>query len=219
MRRCPCPRLRSALCAGALLAAAVTATPAAAQEVGAFASAARSDQTELRRPVGWGAYAAVSPLPFVKLRISYHEQSAGGRRRETVCDAYWPVFENCTPEGVRRDAWMRTVSVLVLGTVPVTRRLRVEAGAGRSRSRVTLDLRSESGRELGVFVPEDEEQPGTVLHAGAVLERVLGSRLAATVEAGRQEVEFDGCVQDVGAPFCGSSRFHELRMGVRYRFF
>ncbi|HEX2189948.1 MAG TPA: hypothetical protein VHG51_13670, partial [Longimicrobiaceae bacterium] len=207
---------RLALCAAGLLAG--LAAPAASQEVGVFASGARSDQLEMRRPLGLGAYVAVSPVSFLKVRLSYQEQAAREDRLDTVCDTYWPEFRNCVGEGVRSEGRMRTVSGLLLGVVPVGRRVRLEAGAGRSRTRVELDLRSDSGRGLGVVVPEGEEQRGVVLHAGAALERVLGTPLGAMLEAERRQVDFEGCVMDVGAPFCGTSRFHELRVGLRYRF-
>lgn len=202
--------------AGVLLL--LSATAAGAQEVGVFASAARSEHEELRRPTGVGAFAAVTPLPFLSLRGTYQEQSYTRDHSLTVCDTYWPEFENCVQEGVEQGARLSTWSAAALLRVRVAGRMYLEVGGGPSRSRVRGIARTESGRGLGHIYPEGE-QDGVVMVAGTVVERPLGVPVSASVEATRSRVDFTGCATDVGTPFCGTARLTEVRIGLRYRFF
>lgn len=210
---------RSLALAAALVLVTASAAPAAvAQEVGVFGTAVRTDHPELGRATGYGGSASVRIIPMIWLRGTYQERSGRTRHATATCDQYWPFPENCTPDALESDARLRTWAGLVVLDVPLPRGIRWEFGTGSSRSRVRAENRTDSGRDPGLHVPEDETHRGMVIHGAAVLEAVLGTPLSAAVEGVIQSVDFQGCPVDTGSFYCRSTRFDEVRVGLRYRF-
>ncbi|CAN5522367.1 hypothetical protein BH24GEM3_BH24GEM3_01410 [soil metagenome] len=201
-----------------LLLTASQAHAAQAQEVGAFASAGWSEQTELPHPRGYGVFLTTPSLGFFALRLSYDEQESRSERQETVCDSYWPSYTNCTQERVRSDVTLRSLRLGVLARVDASSRVRLGLGGGRSLSRVNADIRGkESGRTLGLVMPEDR-QHGSFLLVTADLQRILGTPLFLSSTASGHTVRFDGCATDSYIPFCGTQTITELQLGLGYRF-
>jgi hypothetical protein len=212
------PRSLAALAAALVLATTAAAPAAYAQEVGVFGTAVRTDHPELGRATGYGGSASVRIMPMIWLRGTYQERSGRTRHATTTCAQYWPYPENCTPDALESDAKLRTWAGLVVADVPLRDGIRWEFGTGSSRSRVRAENRTDSGRDLGLHVPEDETHRGLVIHGAAVLQSVLGTPLSAAVEGVIQSVDFGGCPFDMNSFYCGATRFDEVRVGLRYRF-
>jgi hypothetical protein len=205
------PAARLALGAALLLAAAA---PAGAQDVALFATGGTSDHQDLRRPLGYGAYASVPLLSFLAVRVGFDQQTSTVSREHTVCDSYWPHFAGCEAETLQRRTRLGTWGAAAMLHAQVAPGVRLEVGGGPTRTTLQTTHTTESGRNPGDVMPMDTQR-GFAWIGGATLRRPFGLSVTPVAEVVRHRYDFDGCYTDVGTPFCGRTTVTELRLGVR----
>jgi hypothetical protein len=201
---------RLALGAALLLAAA----PVDAQEMALFATGGTSEHQDLRRPLGYGAYASVPLLSFLAVRVGFDQQTSTVSREHTVCDSYWPHFAGCEAETLQRRTRLGTWGAAAMLGAEVAPGVRVEAGGGPTRTTLQSTNTNESGRHSGDVMPQGAQR-GFAWIGGVTLRRPFGLSFTPVAEVVRHRYDFDGCAQDAGAPFCGETTVTELRLGIR----
>lgn len=200
----------------AALLVPITASPASSQELGVALGRGSSDFLEMDSPWSWAVQVLV-PLgipPNLRLAGGYRVHGEEGRRAGTVCDTYWPEFAGCREEGVVHETRLTRWEVgLVIGA-DVADRLEIRGGGFRVRN--DLDGSSEgaeTGRGAGNFYP-DGITWNTAFVAGLAWMPWADGRLGALGRVRRETLDFEGCVTDVGTPFCGATALTTLEVGV-----
>jgi hypothetical protein len=191
--------------------------PLGAQEAGLLLSRGWSEQQELENPIGFSAYASLSPLPFLDIRASHGRHIRGSTEDTQLCDPYELLPTNCSRERVRSEGQLRSSSLAFVLVAPVSDQIRLGMGYGWSWNSVEATAESlTSERSPAAPVLPEANQPGSLWIVTAGVERLFG-RLGLVSTLTRNSMEFYECVDDAYGPFCGKSRFTHLEIGLMYR--
>jgi hypothetical protein len=185
-------------------------------EIGVFHLAGSSDLAELERPRGLAVALRIRARPWLTIRSSIFAKGDDSARRGRVCTIYAPP-SNCRDENVQAETTLVGAEV----TAHVVRRLHpsfeIDAGAGASMSRITVDEVTESGRTSSLL-GQNSGQPGLTLSTSGRFRPV--DRLPLVLEVGLAQhfVRLNACSENQAlyTPFCRTSSLRELRVGVAF---
>ena len=187
----------------------------AAQEVTLSGGLGDSGFDALDRPGVVSVEVGVPVFRFFRVVGGWRRVSETGREGGTTCDSYWPGFEGCLQEPVETEARLTQWQFGLRAGLPLHPWVELHAGVARVRSR--LDGSSEgvgTGRSAGDYFPEDEAVWDTALAAEARTGRMMGGHFRLRLLVQSHELDLQGCVTDVGTPFCGSERLTTVELGV-----
>jgi hypothetical protein len=198
------------------MAAATLATGVTAQSIGVAVTSLAEVREDL--PGGSGLQLSITHDLRGRVRIDgtvgVHRGRSSGLG--TTCETYWPFFDDCRQETVRRSNDVATIegSLRILSLELAG--FRVAPGVVAGLHRLNVSVRgTETGRERRPFGGEGDAWPavGGIL----ALERdVFDDR--ARIEGGlrRMRVRIEGCVEDAWG-LCGSETYTRLQVGAAYR--
>lgn len=210
--------IRTPWAAAALAGLLGVAAPlgAGAQELGLVAVRATSDNVELPKPDGFGAFAEFDFAPW-RLRVTYVRYGDDTQKDGAVCQVYSPRI-GCRTEWVATSAHLSGLRLTVVRALRLADRLEVSAGGGLSFNQLAATSTGESGRRADLHMP-NSGQIGYVGTASAALMPIPGVPVRVVGGASGHWVRFRGCVSAEDrtsgyAPFCGWNRFTEVQLGV-----
>jgi len=191
---------------------------AGAQEVGVMAGRGNSDFVELGSPSSLAAQVAVPIDQRGIFRVvgAYRSSVDTGTRPGTICDFYLPQA-GCVDEPVAHETRLSQWEGGLAVGLPLTDR--IEARASALRVRNTLTGSSEgavTGRTAGAFYPTDTVW--STAWVGSFAWRI-GSTLPVSLvgQVRSESLEFRGCAEHVGIPFCAEETLTTLELGVLFR--
>ena len=195
--------------------------PVSAQEAGLLLSRGWSEQEELQNPIGFSAYASLSPLPFIDIRASHSRHFRAATEKGLYCAEYTealiPVPSSCMWERVRREGQLRSSSVAGLLVAPLSNHVRLGIGYGRTWNTVEATGENlDSERSVPQARLPKPDLSGSLWIMTAGVGRLFGPfGLSSTLT--RNSIEFNSCVDDAYGPFCGAATFTNLEIGIMYR--
>jgi len=187
-----------------------------AQELALVAVRASSDNVELPKPNGFGAFAEFDLAPW-RLRVTYVRYGDDTQKAGLVCRVYSPRI-GCRTEWVATSAHLSGLRLTVVRALRLTGRLEVSAGGGLSFNQLGVTSTGTSGGRADLHMP-NSGQIGYVGTASAALTPMPGIPVRVVGGASGHWVRFRGCVSAEDktsgyAPFCGWNRFTEVQLGV-----
>lgn len=207
-------RTRRAVLTWAAVTLFITPHPTAAQELGLAAVWARSDNTELPSPFGFGAearFGSGSWQPQLSL-VRYAQETVKDGK---VCQA--PGF-GCKIETLSTSARFTGLRLEVVRTLRLGDPLEIRLGGGLSMNQVSVTSRGPSGWAASLHLP-NTGQVGALGSASVAVTPFKRIPLALLGGMTGHWVRWNGCVDPADptrgvAPFCGWGRFTEVRLGA-----
>lgn len=184
--------------------------------IGLAAVSGRTNEPDLRRPVGAGVSVAFFPESRFSVRGEVTVTRATRRLDGPLCVGLFIEPRECAPGDVEARSSLRTVALLGTLSVLRTERLRLQGGAGISMTsasghlrslgpvRARLDATGASGTAIPLFA---------ALAAKPFAARSIWLNLEYRAYHG---LEIAGCATDTYAPLCSIDRLREIRVGVSY---
>ncbi len=194
--------------------------PSLFQELGVFAISARSNQTELPDPRGFGAAASWEFAGWLMARLSYQRVSDDTLKPGVVCVQYSQRI-NCRSEMTETSAVLSGLRGALMGVLPLGDRVRLGAGGGMSLNHLTArSVGVESGLDADLLAPNAGILGFSAL-LSAALSPVSGIPVRITGGFGVHWVNFNTCSGNDPPqydPFCGMEPIREIEMGLSYAF-
>lgn len=191
--------------------------PAAAQELGVFATVANSDHVEFPSPTGFGASALFEITPSLLVRLSIQRVSDETVKIGTVCRVYSPRIE-CGPEMTETSITLTGFRAGLLWAHGAGDSFRFGLGGGGSFNQAGAEANGVSGRRADFLLPHGASLGayGSVSLAVApypsIPFRITGGLTSHWAFFGVCSGE-DPPVYD---PLCETGRFTEFEIGLAY---
>lgn len=193
----------------------VAPIPGSGQSLGGSVSLGESPFHPLDRPLGFSLEAVV-PLPgSLFLRGQLRDLRQDRTREGTTCTTWWPLFEECRQEPIRRTHALRSTQVGLGWEILGRGSAGVAVGALLGTHRVDGEAAGqETGRGDGTLLPEDR---ATAL--GFFLEARWSPPSHPWIQVvphlQTERLDFGECLMDVGSFYCSPGRLTTVGVGVR----
>jgi len=203
-----------------MLALALFGAPSAllAQEYGLHGLWTSSSIPEMAAPRGVGFHAWFPAGQHSAIRASLYRQGQSFSREAPVCIQYQPSPVGCRVEQVDTDARLAGATVTGLLRRAFLPGVEGEVGLGVSLSEVAVQETTVSGRASNLYT-QNTAQAGALLHLGTRIHPIRSVPLSLEVSYGHHLKNLKACSEDAWrfTPFCGTSTFRELRVGLGFR--
>lgn len=200
---------------GLLMAVGVGAGPVHAQSLGVTVGRSASDLREYASPVVLGIGAWAPLVGWLGVRVDVRRHADEQRWTRSTCQsAIPPGSDLCRDDLFTSSFTLTTWSLGPQVTVPVSSRWRVEVAVQWTRGSFDGQWR---GRDTGATLGRAPREAHWGLSALVGASWRWADRWAVAAFLRRDSPQVTTCIEDIYYPFCGTTSFRTLEVGVAYR--
>lgn len=200
---------------GAVVAAIAAAMPVAGQSVAVSAGRSTSDLREYDSPTVVGAGVAVPVLGWLGVRLDIRRHADEQRWFRSTCQGLIPPGSDLCQDDLFASSYtLTTLSAGPQVSVSLSPRLSLEGAVQWTRGSFDGAWR---GRDSGATLGRAPREAHWGMSAVVGASWWWADHWAATLVGRRDSPQVTSCIEDVYYPFCGTTAFRTLEVGVTYR--